>query len=170
MVKVEPWLAALVLLATAGCATIPEPTPAPTPADRREAECRVIRATNEPLADQGDLEALYQMARLYETGCAVPYRLSYAYLNYKYAAERGHSRSALQLGNFYLGKGSIRRTWDKALFWFAVAEREPGLTSSDRAQIGYSRRIFLNYTLDGNGSERMKRAEEKAAAWTPRTD
>lgn len=153
-------------MALAGCAGEPG-----TPAQPdRTAECESIRAINQPLADRGDPEAMFQIAELYNAGCGVPYRPSYAYLDYKQAAERGHARAAMRLADFYTGSSVVSVDWSQGLFWMAVAARDPSLTARERASIAYKQRLFLNPRLEGDGPAMMKRAEQRAAAWTPSRD
>ena len=165
MSRPVPWLSPLVLLVAAACTGAPQ-----TPEDKRVAECEATREANESLADSGEVEATFKMGQLYDVGCGVPHRPAYAYLNYLYAAERGHAEAAFRVGGFYLGKGSVRRSWERALFWFAVAERNPALSPQDRRYIQTTRASYLNQTLGRGGGDRLKHAEEKAAAWVPRTD
>lgn len=67
----------------------------PAEADR-VAHCVVLRDRYEGPAERGDIEASFQMAELYDVGCAMSYRPSYAHLGYKYAAERDPRRAADQ--------------------------------------------------------------------------
>lgn len=167
----QGWIARVALqlataLVLAGCAANQDGIVQPD----RTAECEAVRAHNQPLADRGDPEALFQMAELHNSGCGVPYRPSHAYLDYKQAAERGHARAAMRLADFYTGSSAVSVDWNEGLFWMAVAARDPGLTARERQSIAYKQRLLLNPRLEGQGPAMMQRAEQRAAAWTPRQD
>lgn len=76
----------------------------------------------DPFVEQENGFALYELARLYESGMGVPADIRNAFALYLRAAKAGYSRAQLQVGLFYLrGYNCVKTDASQAAVWFQRA-------------------------------------------------
>jgi hypothetical protein len=76
------------------------------------------------LAEQGDAEALAEMAARYRNGDGVPQDDAQAAKWLERAAEQGHPGSQRALGSFYWAGRGVARDLTKAYFWSVLAAKQ----------------------------------------------
>ena len=74
-----------------------------------------------PLAEQGSLEAQYNLAGMYANGYGVKIDDSKAIYWYKKAALQGHPSSQYNLGVMYLIGNSVDKSIEEAKYWLHLA-------------------------------------------------
>jgi hypothetical protein len=71
-----------------------------------------------PKAEQGDMEAQYDIGRMYERGKGSTKDAKKAFEWYSKAANQGDIKSAYKIGRAYLSGSGVKRNYKKALGWF----------------------------------------------------
>jgi len=85
-----------------------------------------------PKAESGDVQAEYELGRLYHLGEFGAQDLPAAYLWYSKAAERGHVRAQVALGSLYADGKGVTQDYFRAAEWYRVAAN---LGNSAAAQV-----------------------------------
>lgn len=106
-----------------------------------------------PLAEQGNPNALYNVAQLYRTGRGVPKDIQLAEKFYREAAERGHVAAQGNLGTLYYFAFSDSPRVKPALEWWEKAARN-----------GDGRSQYMLGVMFYNGSQ-VARDPVRAYAW-----
>lgn len=83
-----------------------------------------ILTSIEKSANQGDAEAQFQLARVYDLGQEVTYSISQAFRWYKAAAENNHHHSQFLLGYLYCRGLGINKDRNTANYWLKKSNRE----------------------------------------------
>ena len=87
-------------------------------------------------ADSGDAKALYDMARLHETGFdSIPVDSIRSRALYLLSAEKGYAPARNYIGFSYFRGEGIREDKDSALYWIRLAADEGDITAA--ANLGY---------------------------------
>ena len=78
----------------------------------------------EPLAEQGDDRAQYNLGRLYLDGHGVPQDYSTAVKWYTLAAEQGFAKAQFNLGQMYRKGEGVPQDYATAVKWFSLAAEQ----------------------------------------------
>ncbi|NJL17141.1 MAG: sel1 repeat family protein [Nitrospira sp.] len=78
----------------------------------------------QPLADQGDALAQYQVGMLYHKGRGVPQDDVQARKWYEKAAAQGQTKAQFSLGTLYFNGEGGRKDYQQALRWFRLAANQ----------------------------------------------
>ncbi len=84
------------------------------------------------LAEQGDAQAQYRLAFVYDRGMGTPPRPKQALQWYRAAAEQGHARAQYELGRIYRKGEYAPRDAAQAQMWFRLAA-EQGIAGAQYA-------------------------------------
>ncbi len=80
-----------------------------------------VYVTVKTLADQGDVNAQYELGRMFENGQSVAKNDQLAVAWYRKAAEQGHAEAQASLGVLYARGYGVPRNDPYAVFWFRKA-------------------------------------------------
>lgn len=136
----------------------------------RVERCVATRDRYGELEESGDATANFEMAELYDVGCAVPHDPFRAYALYKAAAEAGHGKAALRLAHFLAGGKGIAGDWDESLFWFGVADRSGELTRLERRMMTWTTNRMERRLLERGQGDRIAEANTRAQEWSAAAD
>jgi hypothetical protein len=109
------------------------------------------------LAEQGDAEALAEMAARYRNGDGVPQDDSQAAKWLERAAEQGNAGSQRALGSFYWAGRGVTRDLSKAYFWSVLAAKQ-----GDEIAAGQVQGLALQMT-----AAEVASAQRQADDWYP---
>ena len=77
-----------------------------------------------PLAEEGDVDAQYNLGVLYDNGDGVPQDYKEAVRWYKLAAEQGVAEAQFNLGNMYYDGQGVSVDYKEAVRWFTLAAEQ----------------------------------------------
>ena len=77
-----------------------------------------------PLAEEGDVDAQYNLGVLYDKGDGVPQDYKEAVRWYKLAAEQGVAEAQFNLGNMYYDGQGVSVDYKEAVRWFTLAAEQ----------------------------------------------
>lgn len=106
-----------------------------------------------PLAEAGDIDAAYNVARLYQAGQGVAQDPAAAAHWYRLAAERGHAWAQYNLGSLYRNGDGVPRNNGEAAYWYGLAAAQGDADAQDNLAFMY---------LTGEG---VIRNDQLAAYW-----
>lgn len=91
----------------------------------------------QPLADQGDAQAQYQVGMLYHKGRGVPQDDVQARKWYGKAAAQGQTKAQFSLGTLYFNGEGGRKDYQQALRWFRLAANQGMALAQTKIAIMY---------------------------------
>jgi TPR repeat protein len=107
----------------------------------------------QPLADQGDPNAQYQLGDMYYLYLGAPYDYVEAMKWYRKAADQGHPRAQYRLGDMYLiGRGVPKEDYVEAVRWYRKAAEQ----GDAHAQYNLGQRYLLGQGVPYNLAEGMR--------------
>ena len=77
-----------------------------------------------PLAEQGNVDAQYNLGQMYRRGNGVPQDYMTAVKWYRLGAEQGNASAQDNLGFMYDNGQGVRRNYKTAVKWFRLAEEQ----------------------------------------------
>ena len=92
-----------------------------------------------PLAEQGDVDAMVELARVIEWGRSIDQVWERSTPWWIRAAEAGHLRAQVQLASFHVHGRGVPKDEAKATHWYGVAARQ----GHGHSQVEYARRLGL---------------------------
>jgi len=93
----------------------------------------------QPLAEQGDADAQFDLGQLYANGQGVPQDYVQARQWYEKAAAQGQTLAQLNLGDFYGNGTGVTQDYQQALFWFRVAASHGNALALTKLGLMYER-------------------------------
>ena len=132
-----------------------------------------------PKAEQGNVEAQYDVGRMYERGKGVVKNSKKAFEWYTRAANKNDEKAAYKVGRAYLEGKGVRKNYKKALSWFTKSankkytraqyylgvmyENGKGvITDYDKAIKWYQRALKGGYSNASDGIKRVAEARDLA--------
>ena len=111
-----------------------------------------------PLAEQGDADAQFNLALMYEDGLGVPQDYKEAVRLYRLSAEQGDAKAQSNLGNNYaLGEG-VPQDYVSAHMWFNLSSSQ-GITNA------VTNRTIVEEEMS---KQQIEKAQELARNWKPK--
>ena len=147
--KIKFALVAILLVASAAAPAIATPLQ-----DAGNAYARGDFATAlqlwKPLAEQGDVVAQKNLARLHEAGRGVPANAVEAVWWYRKAADQGNAFARFKLGvMYYTGGAGVVQDYEQSLKWFKLISGPSSVPTVNRRGGQFARGIGSN-ALKGN--------------------
>lgn len=115
----------------------------------------------QPRAGAGDIEAQYELGRLYHDGRFVPADVAEAYRWYRKAAEKGHVGAQYAIGAMFAKGEAVKQSYTRAAEWYELAAnmgRHPG------AQFALGQLYYYGHGLARDYAEAFS-WYKKAARW-----
>jgi TPR repeat protein len=112
-----------------------------------------------PLAEQGDADAQFNLALMYEDGLGVPQDYKEAVRLYRLSAEQGYAEAQFNLGNRYYNGQGIPQDYVLAHMWWSISGSN-----------GYKDAVTNRNIVEKKMSkQKIEKAQELARNWKPTT-
>ena len=116
-----------------------------------------------PLAERGDLDALYDVAALYESGVLGKPQISRAIAYYKRAAERRLPAAETRLGRLFETGAGVEANPEQSINWYRKAAKRGVAEAQYNLALAYERGVIIAPDV-GLASQLYRRAADQGLA------